>query len=155
MREDKEGSGLLIEAARYPTLYSSRAAQRRVQRRPNFQTGIANFRIRPRRSATETRLPESRKIGEERGERAFNLPRHPARMSARAREKSIETCAPGQEMPRTWRPAGRGGGFMRPLRSVARQLHVGVHRLFVCVVCRTASVRSRRERRRSRGTCWC
>ena len=63
MREDKEGSGLLIEAARYPTLYSSRAAQRRVQRRPNFQTGIANFRIRPRRSATETRPAKSRKIG--------------------------------------------------------------------------------------------
>ena len=54
---------MLIETVRYPTLYTSRAAQRRVQCRPNFQTGVAYFRIRPRRSATETRPPKSRKIG--------------------------------------------------------------------------------------------
>ena len=35
----------------------------------------------------------------------------PARMSARARADSIETCSSGQQMPYTWRPAGRDGGL--------------------------------------------
>ena len=43
-------------------------------RPPNFQTGVAYFRIRSRRSATETRPAKSRKIG---GVRAFNLPSYP------------------------------------------------------------------------------
>ena len=54
---------MLNEAVNYPPLYTSRAVQRRAQCRPNFQTGVADFRIRPRRSATETRPAHSRKIG--------------------------------------------------------------------------------------------
>ena len=35
----------------------------------------------------------------------------PARMSLRARDKYVETCSPGHEMPCTWRPAGKYEGL--------------------------------------------
>ena len=118
---------MLIETVRYPTLYTSRAAQRRVQCRPNFQPGSENFRIRPRRSEAGTRPSKIGRLGGC-GQSAHSIFRLiPGQMSARAQVKSIETCSTGQEMPCTWRPAGRGGG-LRDLparwRATGRTMYV-------------------------------
>ena len=117
---------MLIEADRFPTLYTSPAAQRRVQSPPNLPD---RRRIFPdQTSAVRDRDPPSEKsedwgMSAESAHSIFRLA--PALLSVRARAKSIETCSPGQEMPYTWLPAATYGGFMRPLRSVARNLQDG------------------------------
>ena len=59
MREDEEGTGLLIEAVRCPTLYTLRAAQRRVQSPPKLPD---RRRIFPdQTSAVRDRDPPSEK----------------------------------------------------------------------------------------------
>ena len=119
---------MLIEAVRCPTLYTARAAQRRVQSPPKLPD---RRRIFPdQTSAVRDRDPPTEK-SEDWGRSAESahsiLRRIPARMSARAQEKGIETRLPGQEMPCTWRPAGRGGG-LRDLparwRATGRAMHV-------------------------------
>ena len=123
---------MMIEAVSCPTLYISRTAQRRVQCRPNFQTGVAYFRIRPRRSATETRPAKSRKMGDERGERAHNLPLHPCvNVSQSARKKRRDSLTRSGDAVHVV-SGGEGRRVMRPFRSVARKLQDGVLRLFAC-----------------------
>ncbi|KAI5822969.1 hypothetical protein K523DRAFT_406168, partial [Schizophyllum commune Tattone D] len=106
------GSTVLIEAVSYPTLYTSRAAQRRVQCRPYLPD---RRRIFPdQTSAVRDRDPPTEQSEDwgRSAESAHSIFRRiPGRMSARAQVKSIETCSTGQEMPCTWRPAGRGGGL--------------------------------------------
>ena len=99
----------------YRSLYAANGSTPAPRRRPNFQTGFENFRIRPRRSATGTRPGEVGRLGDGRVLRAFNLPLYPcANVSESAREMRRDL------LTRSWDAgsgASGGGGreVMRPL----------------------------------------
>ena len=63
-------------------------------------------------------------------------------MSARAREKSVETCSPGQEMPYTWYPAGKYGG----LRDLSTRWRARCRTLYIVFL--SASSAGKRQSRR-------
>lgn len=103
----KESSGMLIEAVGRPTLYTLQTAQCRAQSPLGLPDRRRIFPVQT--SAVRDRGPpsENRKIGGMSAEGAHSIFRRiPARMSARAHAKCIETCSPGQEIPHTWLTAG-------------------------------------------------
>ena len=134
---------MVIEAVRCPALYTSETTQRRVQSLPKLPD---RRRIFPdQTSAVRDRDPPSVK-SEDWGmsaESAHSIFRRiPARMSARAQGKCIETCLPGQEMPYTWYPAGKYGG----LRDLSARWRARCRT--VCIVCLSASSAGQRRSRR-------
>ena len=110
--ENEGGNGMLIEADRYPTLYTSRTAQRRAQPPPNLPD---RRRIFPDQTSGGPRpRPAHRKVGRLGGcaQSAHSIFRRvPARLSARARRKCVETCSPGLGMPYTWPSVGTPVGL--------------------------------------------
>ena len=112
-------------------------------RRPIFQTGVAYFRIRPRRSATGTRPGKVGRLGDRRVLRAFNLPLYPcANVSESARRMRRDLLTRSGDAVHV-ASGGEGRRFRRASRWVARNLHGVVYRLSVRATCITASARSR------------
>ena len=110
-REDGSGR-MLIQTVRQPTLYTSRTAQRRAQSPPKLpdrrhmfpdQTSVVRDRDPPSVESEDWGMS---------AESAHSIFRRiPARMSARARRKCVETCPSGLGMPYTWPPAGTPEGL--------------------------------------------
>ena len=133
LREDKEGSGMLIEAARYPSFI--------LRERPNAAPGAPQT-SRPASHISGSDLGgprprpaqrESEDWGDESGGRAFNLPPHPCfNVSESAREMRRDLLTRSGDALHV--PSGGDvRRFMRPLRSVARKWQGDVHRLSVRV----------------------